>query len=291
MIAPLTPRERDEALLLLRRAKEEDGPDVTSEAILADDIHVEGDIRAREACLVAGMPVAELLCRDSLISLKALVEDGTTSAAGAVIARVSGGARRVMGAERMLLNFLGRLSGIATLTRRYVEAFRPTPIYDTRKTTPGWRWLEKYAVRVGGGMNHRFGLADQILIKDNHLTALGRGAGAQPIGPIIRQALRFREKHPQREWLKVEVEVENEQDFHEAVEAGAHIVMLDNWTTEKIRTALTWLHKKGPAGIEIEISGGVTLDRGPELGRLGADRISVGALTHAARAIDFSMEL
>jgi nicotinate-nucleotide pyrophosphorylase (carboxylating) len=295
MIAPLTPQERDEALMLLRKAQDEDGRDVTSEAILPEGTRVEGRIVTRQACRVAGLPVAVLLCEDAGVSLEACVDEGAARAAGAAIARVMGDARSILGCERILLNFLGRLSGIATLTRRYVEAFHPTAIYDTRKTTPGWRLLDKYAVRVGGGVNHRISLEDQVLIKDNHLAALRHGGESQGLEQIVDRALRFREEHASRgtvpEDLRVEVEVDNEADFRAAVQAGADIVMLDNWATPAIRKALAWLREEGPSGVEIELSGGITLDRGPELAAIGADRISVGALTHSVQGIDFSLEL
>jgi nicotinate-nucleotide pyrophosphorylase (carboxylating) len=295
MIAPLTPQEHDEALMLLRKAQEEDRRDITSEAILPEGAHVGGRIITRHACRVAGLPVAALVCEDAEVPFQAVVKEGAACAAGAAVARVTGDARRILGCERILLNFLGRLSGIATLTSRYVEAFHPTPIYDTRKTTPGWRLLEKYAVRVGGGVNHRISLQDQMLIKDNHLAVLRHGHESPALETIIARALRFREEHARREAvpadLRVEVEVDNEADFRTAVRAGADIVMLDNWATAAIRQALTWLRQEGPPGIEIELSGGITLKRGPELAAIGADRISVGALTHSVRGIDFSLEL
>jgi nicotinate-nucleotide pyrophosphorylase (carboxylating) len=204
------------------------------------------------------------------------VVEGEAVNAGAVIADVDGPAQALLIAERTALNLLQRLSGIATETRRYVEAAAgKIVVLDTRKTTPTLRALEKYAVRVGGGRNHRFGLFDQVLIKDNHVRLAGG------VAPAIRAA---RALAPER---TVEVEAQSVEQALEAAEAGADIVLLDNLSTAEIRRAVVQINGRA----KTEISGGVTLERVPELATTGADFVSVGALTHSVQAADISFEV
>jgi nicotinate-nucleotide pyrophosphorylase (carboxylating) len=281
----LSPREREELACLLERALAEEGPDATSAALIPGELALAGTIVPRRACTVAGVPVALETAARYGVTFVPRCRDGEELAADAVVAEIAGPARAVLACERVLLNFLGRLSGIATLTRAYVRAFHPTPVFDTRKTTPGWRYLEKYAVRAGGGRNHRMGMNDQFLVKDNHLAALAKAGATLTIADMVA---RMRAAAPR---LAVEIEVENDADFRSAVAAGADIVMLDNWPTEAVRAALAWLATRPGRRPQIELSGGVTFARAPELAGLGADRVSVGALTHGATSCDFSLEL
>jgi nicotinate-nucleotide pyrophosphorylase (carboxylating) len=202
--------------------------------------------------------------------------DGTRCAPNTVIAEVSGSAAALLTGERTALNFLQRLSGIATATRRYVDAAAGRIIVlDTRKTTPTFRTLEKYAVRAGGASNHRFGLFDAVLIKDNHIRLAGG------VGSAVAAA---RDRNP---GMKIEVEAETMDQVQDALRAGADIIMLDNMTTAAIREAVEVVAHRA----KTEISGGVTLERLPELAASGADFVSVGALTHSAPAIDISFEI
>jgi nicotinate-nucleotide pyrophosphorylase (carboxylating) len=265
---------------LVRRALEEDvrDGDVTSAATVPAAARAQGLFLAKQDCVVAGLDVALEAFRqlESGVAITIRAADGERCAAGAAIATVAGSARALLAGERTALNFLQRLSGIATLTRRFVDAAggRIT-ILDTRKTTPTLRELEKYAVRAGGGSNHRLGLYDAILIKDNHIRLAGGIAGA------IRQA---RGHAP---GLPIEVEAETLAQAGDAVEAGADIILLDNMALETIRAAVQRVSGRA----KTEISGGVTLDRIGDLASTGADFVSVGALTHSAPAIDISFEI
>jgi nicotinate-nucleotide pyrophosphorylase (carboxylating) len=213
------------------------------------------------------------------------------------VARVEGSVRGILAAERLLLNLLTRLSGIATLTRRYVDAVAGTQarIYDTRKTTPGWRRLEKYAVRTGGGRNHRSGLYDAILIKDNHL-AFGRqktsgAAGFSPAEAVDR-ARRWIARHapvPVRSRMIVEVEVDSLAQLDEVLPAGPDLVLLDNMDPKQLREAVARRNAIAPQ-IELEASGGITLDTVGPVAQSGVDRISVGALTHSPEALDYGLD-
>jgi nicotinate-nucleotide pyrophosphorylase (carboxylating) len=258
--------------------------DVTTEALIPGDQQGTGFIVAKKEGILAGTGVAKQVFHrvDPELKVELLVEDGARVKPGGKVAKVSGSFASILKAERVALNFLQRLSGIASETNRYMERVEglPVRIMDTRKTTPGLRSLEKYAVRVGGGENHRMNLGDGILIKDNHLAAL-RSQGLD-IKEIIARA---RQNAPQR--LQIEVEVGSVSEALEAVEAGADIVMLDNMNLEDMRKAVKTIHGRAL----IEASGGITLDNVRAVAETGVDFISIGALTHSARALDISLEL
>jgi nicotinate-nucleotide pyrophosphorylase (carboxylating) len=265
---------------LVRRALDEDRGrgDATSAAVIAKGQRARGVILAKSEIVVAGLDVAAECFRqlDSAVVLEVLWADGARVGANEPIAFVTGDAGALLTAERTALNFLQRLSGIATLTAKFVAAAAGRIIIlDTRKTTPGLRVLEKYAVRCGGGTNHRQRLDDGILIKDNHKRLAG-GVRTAAIAAMQDAG-----------GLPVEVEVENLAELDEVLAAGAPRILLDNFTTYDIREAV----KRVNGRAKIEISGGVTLDRIPELATTGADFVSIGALTHSAPAADLSFEL
>jgi len=255
--------------------------DVTSEAVLDAESEVHGHIIAKTSGVIAGLPVAEMVFRRVAPTIRfiARVEDGEEVTGGTLIAEVSGPARAVLAAERTALNFLQRMSGVATLTRCFVDAVActATTILDTRKTIPGWRILDKYAVRIGGGTNHRMGLYDMILIKDNHVAAAGG------IRPAIERA---RAAYPH---LPIEVEVRNLEELQEALAVTPPVdrILLDNMSLTEMRQAVSITAGQVP----LEASGGITLGRAIEIAETGVDYISVGALTHSAAALDISMEL
>jgi len=258
--------------------------DVTTEALIPGDQQGTGFIVAKKEGILAGTGVAKQVFHQVGPELKVemLLEDGARVKPGSKVAKVSGSIASILKAERVALNFLQRLSGIASETNRYVARVEglPVRIMDTRKTTPGLRSLEKYAVRVGGGENHRMNLGDGILIKDNHL------AGLRSKGLNIKEIVaRARQNAPQR--LPVEVEVGTVSEALEAVEAGADIVMLDNMSLEDMRKAVKSIHGRA----SIEASGGITLDNVRAVAETGVDFISIGALTHSTRALDISLEL
>jgi nicotinate-nucleotide pyrophosphorylase (carboxylating) len=258
--------------------------DVTTEALISGDKQGTGFIVAKKEGILAGTGAAKQVFHrvDSELKLEILLEDGARIKPGSKVARVSGSIASILKAERIALNFLQRLSGIASETNRYVEAVKglPVRIMDTRKTAPGLRSLEKHAVRAGGGENHRMNLGDGILIKDNHLAAL-RSQGLN-IKEIIAKA---RQNTPQR--LPVEVEVGTVSEALEAVEAGADIVMLDNMSLEDMRKVVKSIRGRAL----IEASGGITLGNVRAVAETGVDFISIGALTHSATALDISLEL
>ncbi|HEX8032767.1 MAG TPA: carboxylating nicotinate-nucleotide diphosphorylase [Ktedonobacterales bacterium] len=271
---------------LVRRALAEDvgRGDVTTEATIPAGTRASGRIVARQPGVVAGLPIAVLTFRllDPAIHVKALVADGTHVEAGATLARLSGDARALLTAERTALNFLGRLSGIATLAARCMAAVEGTRavVVDTRKTTPGLRALEKYAVRMGGAHNHRAGLDDGILIKDNHIAAAGG----------IRAAIE-RARASASHLLRIEVECETEDEVSDAVEAGVEVILLDNMPIERMRANVAWIRTHAPRTI-IEASGNIGTDtaRLAAVASTGVDLISLGALTHSAPNFDVSLE-
>src|SRR5262252_5620535 len=281
----------DLSLLVLRelvtRLLEEDVGygDITTLATVPPQARGHGCLLAKEALVLAGLEVALAVFHtvDSTIRLDRAMQDGVHLTPGSIIAEIHGPARALLTAERVALNLLQRLSGVATATRRYVEAVRHTKarIIDTRKTTPGLRLLEKYAVQIGGGHNHRFGLGDGVLIKDNHIAIAG---GIPTAVSLARQAV----SHLQ----KIEVEVEDFRQLHEALAAGADAILLDNMTPEQTREAVH-LVRETPGGehILLESSGGITLQTVRLYAEAGVDLIAVGALTHSAPAVDISLEL
>ena len=252
--------------------------DVTTEATVASDVSGTAALVVKEPGIVCGLRVAELTFRalDPEIGFEAFAQDGDAVEGPAVIARVSGSLRAILTGERVALNFLGRLSGIATLTRQYVDAIAGTgaTVLDTRKTTPGLRALEKHAVAAGGGRNHRFGLDDAVLVKDNHLRAAGSISEAVD---LVRRASD----------LPVEVECDTLDQVGEALEAGADAILLDNMTPHELHQAVLLVGGRA----RLEASGGVTLDTIRAVAETGVDEISVGALTHSARSLDVSLEL
>jgi len=252
--------------------------DVTTEATVDVDATGSAELVVKEPGVVCGLAVAEAVFRavDSELRFERLVEEGASVAAGTAVARVAGAERAILTGERTALNFLARLSGIATLTRRYVDAVEGTgaAILDTRKTTPGLRALEKHAVATGGGRNHRFGLDDGVLVKDNHLRAAGSVASAVE---------RLRAVTP----LPIEVECDTLEQVSEALAAGAEAILLDNMSPDQLRSAVALA--RGHA--RLEASGGVTLENVRAVAETGVDEISVGALTHSARSLDVSLEL
>lgn len=258
--------------------------DVTTEALIPGLQQGTGFIVAKQEGILAGAGVAKQVFQrvDPELEVEFLLEDGTRVEPGSKVARVIGSIASILKAERVALNFLQHLSGIASETDRYVARVEglPVRIMDTRKTTPGLRLLEKYAVKVGGGKNHRMNLADGILIKDNHLAALG-GQGLQ-IKEIVARA---RRNSPRQ--LTVEVEVATVSAALEAVEAGADVIMLDNMNLEDMRQAVELIAGRAL----VEASGGITLNNVRAVAETGVDFISIGALTHSSRALDISLEL
>jgi nicotinate-nucleotide pyrophosphorylase (carboxylating) len=257
--------------------------DATTLALVPKNATASAVIRAREPLVVAGLALAEAAFRQqsSTVQLELPVRDGQRLKVGDGLLKISGSARAILTAERVALNFVQRLSGIATLTAQFVEAIQGThaQILDTRKTTPGWRQLEKYAVTCGGGRNHRMGLHDMVLIKDNHLVAL-RDATPNPIAAAVLRALA---KFPK---LKVEVEADTLDQVDQAVEAGADWVLLDNMNPVQLRLAV----QKCKGRAQTEASGGVNLANVRAIADTGVDFISIGALTHSARAVDMGLD-
>ncbi|HHM23442.1 MAG TPA: carboxylating nicotinate-nucleotide diphosphorylase [Bacteroidetes bacterium] len=270
---------------LIEKALEEDlgdRGDITSDAIFSSQVG-EARIVAKQEGVLAGAPVAAEVFRhvDGQTRVEFLLEDGSTFAKGDEIARIAGKVRSLLRAERTVLNFLGRLSGVATLTRRFVEAVEGTgcKILDTRKTTPAYRVLEKYAVRMGGGVNHRFGLYDMVLIKDNHIAAAG---GVSQAVERVRSYL-----HSRGIASKIEVEVTSLAQLQEALALKVDRIMLDNMSLEEMRRAV----EIAAGRVLLEASGNVTLERVRAIAETGVDFISVGALTHSAPVCDFSMRM
>jgi nicotinate-nucleotide pyrophosphorylase (carboxylating) len=275
--APLDPALFRETV---RRALAEDlgWGDVTTEATVDAALHARGIILAKSDCVIAGLDVAAEAFRqlDPGAVFTTHRPDGERCSAGTIVAEVRGSAAAMLTAERTALNFLQRLSGIASLTRRYVDAAAGgITILDTRKTTPTLRALEKYAVRAGGGTNHRGGLDDGILIKDNHIR-LGGG-----VAEVVRKMKAARQEMP------IEIEAQSLEQVDEAIAARADIILLDNLPIDAIREAVRRIAGRA----KIELSGGLTLERIPELARTGAHYVSIGALTHSAPAADLSFEL
>lgn len=272
---------------LARTALAEDAPwgDLTSDTFLPPDASARLAVRVKQPGVLCGLPVAEAVFRDvdPACQWQGHIAEGAAVAAGVVVVEVAGNARALLRGERVALNFLQRLSGIATLTARYVaEARKGNPharITDTRKTTPGLRVLEKYAVRVGGGVNHRFGLSDGVLLKDNHVAVLA--ARGIPLAQAIAAA-RARLPH----LCRIEVEVESLAEAKEALDAGADVLLLDNMAEPALAEAVALAQGRALT----EASGNITLERVAAVAATGVDLISVGALTHSAAALDISLD-
>ena len=276
--------------------------DITTDALIPNDQQGSGLVVAKEEGILAGINVAKQVFQrvDPQLKVEILLEDGARVKPGSKIAKVSGSIASILKAERVALNFLQRLSGIASETNRYVARVEGLPLHimDTRKTTPGLRSLEKYAVKIGGGENHRMNLGDGILIKDNHLVALhSQGLNLKEIVAKARHNVPSslhgaplqseRRSNLQVRQPQVEVEVKTVSEALEAVEAGADIVMLDNMNIEDMRKAVKSIHGHAL----IEASGGITLDNVRAVAETGVDFISIGALTHSSRALDISLEI
>lgn len=258
--------------------------DLTTESLFPEALPARGAVMAKRPGVIAGLPVLEVVFRQLSPEVRVRLEmaDGAEVERGQVVAVVEGDGRALLAGERVALNFLSHLSGIATLTRRYVQAVAGLPcrIVDTRKTAPGLRVLQKYAVRVGGGANHRFGLSDGVLVKDNHLAMLKRQ------GVSLRQALeRLRARVPHG--IRIQVEVTDLDQVHEAVEAGADALLFDNMDLQTLRQAVARCRGR----VLTEASGGITLETVRAVAETGVDLISVGALTHSAPALDLSLEI
>lgn len=267
-------------LAAVRVALSEDGPDLTSSGIFAPEDRAQAHILAKEPAVVAGLPIADLVLEFCGGGHRIMqnVDDGERVSAGAVLAVIEAPAARLLQAERVILNFLCHLSGIATLTAQYVAALAGTRtrLLDTRKTLPGLRYPEKYAVLAGGGLNHRKNLSEMLLVKNNHID---RAGGIAPAVARLRQA--YSPCPP------LEVECRTLDEVRAAVACSVDRIMFDNMALAEIREALAL----APDGIETEVSGNVTLDNLAEIGRLGPDFVSVGRLTHSARSVDMSLRL
>ncbi|HZY84965.1 MAG TPA: carboxylating nicotinate-nucleotide diphosphorylase [Gemmataceae bacterium] len=274
---------------LARWALEEDlgaAGDLTSQAVIPPDLDGKAVLVARAPGVLAGLPAAMgvFALVDPGLTFAPHKQDGSAVRPNDRLLTVAGRMRSILAGERAALNFLQRLSGVATLTKRYVEAVAglPCQVLDTRKTTPGWRLLEKYAVRCGGGTNHRMGLSDGVLIKDNHLAALGTGPGV--VGEAVRLA---RARYGTR--VPLEIEVDDLAQLDGALTAGPDIVLLDNMTPDQLREAVRRRNSAGPNTL-LEASGGVTLATIRATAESGVDRVSVGALTHSATALDIALD-
>jgi nicotinate-nucleotide pyrophosphorylase (carboxylating) len=292
-----TPEELTACQRLVQLAFEEDlgsQGDITSRAVVPPDLQGEAAFVARAAGVVAGLPAVKLVLQTPhtpLLRFEPLLEDGTRVGTGERIAVVTGLLEFILTAERIALNFLQHLSGIATLTQKYVDAVAglPCQILDTRKTLPGWRLLQKYAVRCGGGHNHRLGLYDDILIKDNHLAALAEQ------GHDMADAL-MKSRQSAGGSVPVEIEVDRLDQFDEALACGPEIILLDNMSLADLREAVRRRDlgesRLDPNAKEVllEASGGVTLETVRAIAETGVDRISVGALTHSAPALDIALD-
>ena len=266
----------------IRRALEEDlgSGDLTTDAVVGPDREGKASLLAREQIVLAGLPVFRRVFEilSEAMTFEFYFEEGQVIRGEEEVGRMSGPVDVILKGERTALNFLQRTSGIATLTRRYVDRIKPRKVrlVDTRKTAPGLRVFDKYAVRIGGGFNHRFGLYDGILIKDNHIVAAGS----------VTKAV-FLAKQGCPHTIKVEVEVEDLDALEEAIQAGADVVLLDNMSAQMLKKAV----QLSKGRVQLEASGGITLENIEEIAETGVDIISVGALTHSVRAVDISLEM
>jgi nicotinate-nucleotide pyrophosphorylase (carboxylating) len=272
---------------LVSMALEEDAPtgDLTSQALIPQNAVVRAQLVAREAGVLSGEDLfaAAMSLTDPAIKTQFVLHDGDRFEADAVLATVQGPARGVLQAERVALNFIQRMSGIATVTARYVAAAAGTKarIVDTRKTTPGLRLIERYAVRCGGGYNHRFSLSEAVMAKDNHLAALA--ASGESDLPAALTAMRAGLPHT----VHVEVEVDRAEQIEPVLSGGADSILLDNFTIDQLRSAVVQIAGRAL----VEASGGITLERIPQIAATGVDIISVGALTHSTRSLDLGLDV
>lgn len=288
-----------ECRTLIRMAIAEDrssGVDLTSAALVPNDVIGEAAVAARRSGILAGLRCIPLVAAeiDARLRCELLASDGQPVEPGQTVARVHGPARSLLIAERILLNFVCRLSGIATRTGQFVERLQGTGarIYDTRKTTPGWRRLEKYAVRQGGGCNHRLGLSEAVLIKDNHLAVGARAHARYSPAEAIRIARRYLEKTFGADEVRrilVEVEVDTLDQLEQVLPAGPDIVLLDNMSAELLRLAVD-RRNEGFRHVELEASGTINLETVAEVAATGVDRISAGSLTHGAVWLDYGLD-
>ncbi len=294
---PMQPgkKERESLWRLVQMARDEDlgSGDITG-ALLPAGVRAVAQFAARQPLTVCGGALLEsiALCYDGSIHTEIRLPEGARAQRGDVIAVWEGPARGVLAAERVALNFLQRLSAVATTTRRYVDAIRGTGanIYDTRKTTPAWRDLEKYAVRCGGGKNHRHGLYDAVLIKDNHLAILAIAEGRDPIQAVHRELERLQPVLGDHAFVMLEVDTLDQ--LRVGLTLPVDIILLDNMTPEQLRTAVRLRDDAGLRGhLELEASGGITLDNVRQVAEAGVDRISIGALTHSAGTVDIALDI
>ena len=282
--------EQATAKALVAAAIEEDlsgQQDATSRALIPESARSRVQIVARQSGVLCGVPIGRMVLEqiDPQAEWTTVLDDGQVLAPEAVVAVLEGPVRSLLTAERTILNFMTHLSGVASLTRRFVEAVEASlaDVLDTRKTLPGWRRLQKYAVRCGGGTNHRMGLWDAVLIKDNHLAALAESHG-QSLADVVRTA---RENAPQS--TPVEIEVDTLEQLVDALAGRPDVVLLDNMSCETMRQAAALRDHEAPE-VRLEASGGVTLDSVAEIAKTGVERISVGALTHSAPALDLAFD-
>jgi nicotinate-nucleotide pyrophosphorylase (carboxylating) len=278
------PREFIQNVVRTALAEDIGAGDITTETAIPIDQRAEACIVTKEACVVAGLPLVEAVFAqiDRTVTVKLLVAEGGFVEKGTRVCLLNGSARGILTGERTALNFLQRLSGIATLTRQFVDEIEGTKarILDTRKTTPTLRVLEKYAVAVGGGTNHRMGLYDAVMIKDNHRAILAR-LGPTSLGEAVAAA------HKNHPTAPIIVEADTLEQVEEALAAGANHILLDNMTPDELREGVAFVAGRA----KTEASGGVTLQTVRAIAQTGVDYISVGALTHSARAVDFSLEV
>ena len=281
-----TPAQSEELNRIIEQALHEDvgEGDLTTNLLIPASVEVKAQVVAKAPGVVAGGPIGMRIFHhvDPTLRARQVCSDGGWVGPGDVVLEMTGRAQTILTAERVCLNFLGRLSGIATLTQQFVQAVKGTSskIMDTRKTSPGLRLLERYAVRVGGGENHRMGLFDQVLVKDNHWEVL---AGL-PQGTLLKKVKEFRKTHP---GFLVEIEVDCLEELDTILAAGPDIILLDNMEPDMVEQGVQKIAKQAL----VEVSGGITLANVMEYARAGADRISVGALTHSAQQIDYSLDI
>ena len=261
-----------------------DRGDTTSKSVIPADARAFGVLYAKSDCVLAGLAVAEAVFKklDPACEFKYIMHDGDKCAAKTVIAEITGNAVAMLTAERTALNFIQRLCGIATMANAYAASVKDSAmlILDTRKTTPGWRNMEKYAVAVGGASNHRIGLFDRIMIKDNHREM----AGMEGSGGIIRSVERARKAYPD---LEIEVEVDTLEELEEALKSGCEYILLDNMSTAMMAEAV----KRNNGRAKLEASGNITIERLPEIAAVGVDFASSGALTHSVKSADISLDI